>query len=159
MFGTGESTSSSSESTMPSWMSSSAGVGTYWRQNGSPGFWMRSSAAGVMRRLKRSMACSAASLSTFSSPKRATSSSTVVMLWWRMSCHLSMAGLPSAYGMDAFGEDHPIVARCVELGHACDLVVSVPLVEPPGGPVARLGRGLDQQQSCILLCKPSLHLL
>ena len=75
---------------MPSSMMFSAGVGTYWFHMGSPGFLMRSRAAGVIRRLKASMALSTSFLSMFSSPKRSTRSSTVVRLCFRICCQLSI---------------------------------------------------------------------
>src|SRR5882672_7417980 len=103
MLGTGEFASSSSESTRPSWTSSSWTVGTYCRQIGSPGDLMRSTIAGEMRNSKFSAACRRRAISpTCSTPKRAANASSEAMLFLRSSsCQVSSGQI--------LGIDHQIV--------------------------------------------------
>src|SRR5690606_28852165 len=153
-----ESASSSRLSTMPSTMSFSAGVGTYCVQKRSPGLPICASTAGVSRMLKRSTARCTAARSMCSAPNRWTSSSTVVTLCFRMSCHLSMLTRQDLR-LDAFGEDDPIVTLGVEVGHSCYLRVAAAHVERARRFVERLRGGFDDHESCIRPGKPSLHLL
>src|SRR5260370_7301578 len=92
MLGTGECSSSASESTMPSCTSSSCTVGTYWRQIGSSGAWIRSTIAGEIRNSKFSAACCSFAISgKCSGPNRAASCSSDVRLRLRSSsCQVSI---------------------------------------------------------------------
>src|SRR6185437_12675898 len=100
MFGTGESASSSSESMIPSWISSSCTVGTYWFHMGSPTSLIWSRAAGVMRIWKLSNAGASASTSMTSRPNRSASLSRLAMLSsLRIRCHsLIVIQLPARGG-------------------------------------------------------------
>src|SRR5258708_17551351 len=81
MLGTGECSSSASESTMPSCTSSSCTVGTYWRQIGSSGAWIKSTIAGEIRNSKFSAACCSFAISgKCSGPNRAASCSSAATL-------------------------------------------------------------------------------
>src|SRR5258708_9394613 len=77
---------------MPSWTSSSCTVGTYWRQIGSSGAWIRSTIAGEIRNSKFAAAwCSLGISGKWSGPNRAASCSSDVRLRLRSSsCQVSI---------------------------------------------------------------------
>src|SRR6266516_3670579 len=86
MLGTGEFASSASESTSPSWTSSSWRSGTYCRQIGSPGDLIRSTMAGEIRNSKfRAASRSRSRSGKCSGPNLATSASSVATLFLRSS--------------------------------------------------------------------------
>src|SRR5262245_43838298 len=100
MLGTGLSASSLSESTMPSRMSSSSTVGTYWRQMGSSGDLISSTMAGEILNSKFSAAWRRRSRSgKCSGPNRAASmSSDRIELVLRTSCQVSMTASSDTVG-------------------------------------------------------------
>src|SRR5918996_155311 len=140
MFGTGESASSLSESTMPSRTSSSWTVGTYWRQIGSSGDLIRSTMAGEIRNSKFSAAWRSRSTSaTCSGPKRAASCSSDEMLFLRSSsCQVS---IPQVLEID-----HQVVTRRVIRRNHRGPGVAACLVEPPRGGVILPPRGLHDDE-------------
>src|SRR5713226_6225480 len=150
MFGTGEWASSASESTKPSWTSSSWRSGTYCRQMGSPGVWMRSTMAGEMRNSKFSAACRRRARSgKCSGPNLATSASSEAMLRLRSSCcQDSMRQILEI--------DHQVVAGGVVAREPGPLGVAAPLVEGAGGRVVGAGRRLDDDQSSPVRPQPVL---
>src|SRR5260221_2787825 len=152
MLGTGELASSSSESTMPSRISSSCTVGTYWRQIGSPGDLMRSTMAGEMRNSKFSAACrSRATSPTCSGPNRAASASRDAMLFLRRSsCQLSIS--------EILGVDHQIVTGRVVGRDGCGSCEAAFLVKSPCGRVVSARTRLDYHEPLAVLPETMLYL-
>src|SRR5713101_2234557 len=144
MFGTGEWASSASESTKPSWTSSSWRSGTYCRQMGSPGVWMRSTMAGEMRNSKFSAACRRRARSgKCSGPNLATSASSEAMLRLRSSCcQDSMRQILEI--------DHQVVAGGVIAGDRRHPRVAASLIELARAGVVRAGRGLDDEEPSVV---------
>src|SRR2546421_10594681 len=140
MLGTGEFASSASESTIPSWTSSSWRSGTYCRQIGSPGDLMRSTMAGEMRNSKFSAAWRRRSKSgKCSGPNRATRASSEARLWLRSrSCQDAIHQVLEV--------DHQVVGRSVIPPEPRRLGVPAPLVERAGGRVVGARRRLDDDQ-------------
>src|SRR5258706_3687870 len=140
MLGTGEFASSSSESTIPSWISSSCTVGTYWRQIGSPGDLIRSTMAGEMRNSKFSAAWRRRAMSpTCSGPNRAASASSDAMLFLRRSsCQLSIS--------EILGVDHQIVTGRVVGRDGCGSGEAAFLVKGPCGRVVAARTRLDHHE-------------
>src|SRR5512134_3044412 len=140
MLGTGESASSLRESTMPSWTSSSWTVGTYCRQIGSSGCWMRSTMAGEMRNSKFSAACFSRWISpTCSGPNRAASASSEAMPFLRSSsCQDSMSQFLEI--------DHHVVTGRVIPREGGGPGVAAAFVKGPRRRVIRAGRRLHDDQ-------------
>src|ERR1700740_1184378 len=144
MFGTGESASSASESTRPSRTSSSWRSGTYCRQIGSPGAWIKSTMAGAIRnsnvfaawrRRSRSGKCSG--------PNLAPSASSDAMLRLRSSsCQDSMGQVLEI--------DHQVVAGGVVPREASRSGVAAPLVEGARRPVLGARGRLDDDQASLV---------
>src|SRR5436190_5493630 len=163
MLGTGESPSSSRESTTPSTTSSSCMVGTNCCHIASPGSLMRSSMAGVMRIWKLSNAGPRASTSISRSatswPKRsatyACSLSRLSTLWWTVFCQslIRASGMKgrkwqSARGRGESSRQHdPIVTGRIEVTESRGLLVAPSVIETPRrGVVVARGR-LDHDQA------------
>src|SRR3569623_3610089 len=130
MLGTGESASSSSESTTPSTISSSRTGGTYWFDFGSPTSLICSSAAGVMRTWNASNAGRSASTSITSWPNFSASFSRESTLPSRRTfCHSLMASLLAGANRQQLRENHPVIVHCIKPAHACTFHVSDARVE------------------------------
>src|ERR1700693_4319301 len=144
MFGTGEFASSASESTSPSCTSSSWRSGTYWRQIGSPGDWMRSTIAGEIRNSKFSAAWRSRSKSgKCSAPNFATSASSEAMLFLRSSsCQDSMGQILEV--------DHQVVAAGVVPREPGRLGVAAPLVKRAGGRLLWTRRRFDDDEASVI---------
>src|SRR5436190_3556457 len=140
MLGTGEFSSSASESTSPSCTSSSCSVGTYCRQMGSPGDLMRSTMAAEIRNSKFSAACRSDAISpTCSAPKRAARASSDAMLFLRSSsCQVSSCQI-----LDI---DHQIVTGRVVPRDGCGSGVAACFVETPGRLVIGPRGGFDDDE-------------
>src|SRR6185503_4270838 len=145
MLGTGELAASASESTMPSWISSSCTVGTYCRQIGSPGDLIRSTMAGEMRNSKFSAAWRRRAMSpTCSGPNRAASASSDAMLFLRRStCQLSI-GL--VLGREIFGVNHQIITGRVVGRDSCGSGEAAFLVKGPCGRVVAARARLNHHE-------------
>src|SRR5712671_3057081 len=143
MFGTGEFASSSSESTMPSWTSSSWTVGTYCSQMGSPGDLIKSTIAGDMRNSKFSAACRRRVISpTCSAPNRAANASSEAMLFLRRSsCQVSRQIL---------GIDHQIVTGRVVPRDGRGPGVAACFVKTPRRLVIGSRRSFHHNQACVV---------
>src|SRR6266566_875795 len=152
MLGTGECASSASESTSPSWISSSCTVGTYWSQIGSPGDLMRSTIAGEMRNSKFSAACRRRAMSpTCSAPKRAANASSEAMLFLRSSsCQVSSSQI--------LGIDHQVVTGRVVPRDGRGPGVPACFVKPARRCVIGARAGLDDDEPSAVCCQPALHL-
>src|SRR6267154_1785535 len=152
MLGDGEVASSSGESTMPSRISSSCTVGTYWRQIGSPGDLIKSTMAGEMRNSKFSAACrSRATSPTCSGPNRAASASRDAMLFLRRSsCQLSIR--------EILGVDHQIVTGRVVPRDGCGPGIAAVLVETPSGRVVGTRARFDHDEPLAFRPQPGLDL-
>src|SRR5213075_2028402 len=140
MLGTGELASSASESTIPSWTSSSCTVGTYCRQIGSPGDLIRSTMAGEMRNSKFSAAWRRRAMSpTCSGPNRAASASSDAILFLRRSsCQLSIS--------EILGVDHQIVTGRVVGRDGCGSGEAAFLVKGPCGRIVVARTRLDHHE-------------
>src|SRR6267142_750956 len=140
MLGTGEFASSSSESTRPSWISSSCTVGTYCSQMGSPGDLIRSTIAGEMRNSKFSAAWRRCAISpTCSAPNRAASASSEAMLFLRSSsCQVSSRQI--------LGIDHQVVTRRVVRRDGRGPGVAACFVKPARRCVIGARAGLDDYE-------------
>src|SRR3569623_442606 len=158
MLGTGESPSSSSESTTPSTISSSRTGGTYWFHIGSPTSLICSSAAGVMRTWNASNAGRSASTSITSWPNFSASFSRESTLPSRRTfCHSLMASLLAGANRQQLRENHPVIVHCIKPAHTRAFHVSTAHVE-----VARLlvrcARGrLRHEQPRAALAEQRLH--
>src|SRR5712691_1228276 len=152
MLGTGEFASSSSESTSPSWTSSSCTLGTYCSQMGSPGDLIRSTIAGEMRNSKFSAAWRSRAISpTCSAPKRAARASSDAMLFLRSSsCQVSSSQILCI--------DHQIVTGRVVLRDGCGSGVAACFVKTPRRLVIRPRRRFDHDQPSAVNRQPALHL-
>src|SRR6266496_4098130 len=144
MFGTGEFASSASESTSPSWTSSSWRSGTYCRQIGSPGDLIRSTMAGEIRNSKfRAASRSRSRSGKCSGLNLATSASNVARDFLRSSsCQGAMRQVLEVHDQVVVGR---VIAR--DSGRRG---VAAPLVKPPGGRVPGAGRGLDDDEATAL---------
>src|SRR6266704_3693041 len=144
MLGTGEFASSASESTSPSWTSSSWRSGTYCCQIGSPGDWMRSTIAGEMRNSKFSAACrSRARSGKCSAPNLATRASSDAMLCLRSrACQDSMRQVLEV-------DDEIVIGRVVA-PEPRRRRVATSLVEGARGRVLGAGGRLDDDQSSVI---------
>src|SRR6266852_6101917 len=152
MLGTGEFASSASESTSPSWISSSCTVGTYCSQIGSPGDLIKSTIAGEMRNSKFPAACRRRAMSpTCSAPKRAANASSEAMLFLRSSsCQVSSSQI--------LGIDHQVVTRRVVRRDGRGPGVAACFVKPARGCVIGARAGLNHNQSCVVRRESLLHL-
>src|SRR5712664_3535415 len=152
MLGTGEFASSSSESTSPSWTSSSCTVGTYCSQMGSPGDLIRSTIAGEMRNSKFSAAWRRCAISpTCSGPKRAARASSDAMLFLRSSsCQVSSSQL--------LGVDHQIVTGRVVPRDGRGPGVAARFVKPARRCVIGARAGLYHNQPSAAGRQPALDL-
>src|SRR6267154_3930448 len=152
MLGTGEFASSASESTRPSWTSSSWTVGTYCRQIGSPGDLIRSTMAGEMRNSKFSAAWRKRAMSpTCSAPNRAANASSEAMLFLRSSsCQVSSSQI--------LGIDHQIVTGRVVLRNGCGSGVAARFIEAPRRRVVGARAGLDDYEPSAVCRQPALDL-
>src|SRR5262245_46729282 len=152
MFGTGEFASSASESTIPSCTSNSCTVGTYWRQIGSPGDWIRSTMAGEIRNSKFSAAWRSRAISpTCSGPNRAARASREAMLRLRSSsCQVSI---------EILGIDHQVVMRRVVGRKRRGPGVASRLVESARRRVIAARRRLDDDQARVVGRESLLHIL
>src|SRR5512140_3797915 len=158
MFGTGESPSSSSESTTPSTISSSRTVGTYWFHIGSPTSLICSSAAGVMRTWNASNAGRSASTSITSWPNFSASLSSVSTLPSRRTfCHSLMASLLAGANRQHLRENHPIIIYCIKPAHAPALHVSTSLVEVARRRVRLPRRRLGHEQARAAAAQQLFH--
>src|SRR5689334_5901441 len=159
MLGTGLSASSFNESTIPSTTSSSATLGTYCVQIGSPGDLISSTMAGEIRNSKFSAACLRRSSSgKFSAPNLwASASSEAMEFFLRTSCQVSAMEPPvlPAYPLH---QDHLIIARCIEIRDGGYRRVAPSLVERAGCRVIGPSRCVDDDEPGDSL-QPSLHLL
>src|SRR6266404_1809571 len=152
MLGTGEFASSASESTRPSWTSSSWTVGTYCRQIGSPGDLIRSTIAGEMRNSKFSAAWRRCAMSpTCSAPKRAANASSEAMLFLRSSsCQVSSGQI--------LGIDHQVVTGRVIPRDGRGPGVAACFVKPARRCVIGARAGLYDHQPSAVSRQPALHL-
>src|SRR6266849_519526 len=151
MLGTGEFASSSSESTSPSWTSSSCTVGTYCRQMGSPGDLIRSTIAAEMRNSKFSAAWRRCAISpTCSGPKRAARASSDAMLFLRSSsCQVSSSQL--------LGVDHQIVTGRVVPRDGRGPGVAARFVKAAGRSVIGPRGRFDDNQPAAVGHQPAFH--
>src|SRR6266508_1874664 len=150
MLGTGEFASSASESTRPSWTSSSCTVGTYCSQMGSPGDLIKSTIAGEMRNSKFSAAWRRRAISpTCSAPNRAANASSEAMLFLRSSsCQVSSSQI--------LGIDHQIVTGRVVRRDGRGPGVAACFVKAPRRSVVRSRRGFDNDQPSAVGRQPAL---